>query len=146
VHNSAFFGKVAVFGEFNLSIYNSQTKRVEKASRQCILNGSIALLRPLLQSVPGVIPGTQGIRLAVHELGPECRRLELIRGKVLVSAILDWSRIPVPDSLPKEMTTPWLVLFPAPDLMQQNPDVIPLFSPLVVATAWALLEEHVSRN
>jgi hypothetical protein len=144
--DSPFFGKFAVFGEFHLSIYNSQTKRVEKVSRQCILNGSIALLRPLLQPVPGLISGTQGISLAVHELGPERRRLELIRGKVLVSAILDWSRNPLPDSLPKEMTSPWLVLFPTPDLMQQNQDVIPMLSPLVVATVWAVLEEHVSRN
>jgi len=144
--DSLILGKMAVFGEFNLSIYNCQTKRVEKVSRQCILNGSITLLRPLLQPVPGLIPGTQGISLAVHELVPERRRLEMIRGNVLVSAILDWSRSPLPDSLPKEMTSPWLVLFPAPDLMKQNPDVIPLLSPLVVATAWALLEEHVGRN
>ncbi|MGV3756013.1 MAG: hypothetical protein ACO1QS_11575 [Verrucomicrobiota bacterium] len=144
--DSPFFSKVAVFGEFHLTVYNTQTKRVEKLSRQCILNGSIAMLRPLLQPVPRLIPGTQGISLAVHELGPERRRIELIRGKVLVSAVLDWSRGPVPDSLPKGVTSPWLVLFPAPDLMQQNQDVIPMLSPLVVAIAWAVLEEHVSRN
>jgi len=144
--DSPFFGKVAVFGQFHLTVYNSQTKRVERLSRQCILNGSIAMLRPLLQPVPRLIPGTKGITLAVHELGPERRRLELVRGKVLVSAIIDWSRSPVPDSLPSDVTSPWLVLFPATDLMQQNQDVISLLSPLVVATAWTILEEHVGRN
>lgn len=146
MHNSPFFGKIAVFGEFHLTVYNTQTKRVEKLSRQCILNGSIAILRPLLQPVPRLIPGTKGLTLAVHELGPERRRLELARGKVLVSGILDWSRSPMPDSLPTEVQSPWLALFPEPELLQENKDVIPLLSPLVVATAWTILEEHVGRN
>lgn len=143
---SPLFGKMAVFGNFHLTVYNTHTKHLERLSRQCILNGHIVLLRPLLQPMPRIIPGSKGIKLAVFDLGPERRRLELSRDKQLVSAILDWSRNPILDSLPSGVQSPWLVLFPATNLIQQNQDVIPFLSPLVAAAAWAVLEEHVGRN